>query len=134
MATLTETRWLSVGVRTYGLWVLALASLIAFAVTIYNFFDKSNGIHGTEGALLVVVSTALMLIASLVISVGRVRPRWFRVLLEVLILLDILGTGLAGYLLESWALVGLMVIALIGWLVYVVTPAPPPRTSLIGEK
>jgi hypothetical protein len=102
---------------------LAVVSLLSLVLTIYNYFNPNNGIHGTAGALLVIVSTALMLVASVVIAVRWARPRWVRILLEVLILLDIFGTGFAGYMLESWILLVLMAIALIGWIVHVAAPA-----------
>ncbi|HTJ57408.1 MAG TPA: hypothetical protein VL418_07600 [Devosiaceae bacterium] len=132
MATLTETRQ-PAAVQDYGTWLLTLAALVAFVLTIYNYFDRSNGIHGTEGALLVVVSTALMLIAAAVIAAGWARPRWLHGLLDVLIFLDIVGTCFAGYLLESWVLVGLMVIAFIGWLVHVAAPGRP-RALVVEEQ
>ena len=106
-----------------AIWGLAVVSLLCLVLTIYNYFSPANGIHGTAGALLVIVSTALMLVASVVIAVRWARPRWVRVLLEVLILLDILGTGFAAYMLESGILLVLMAIALIGWIVHVVAPA-----------
>ncbi len=99
----------------YGLWLLSAASLIALLDTLYNYFDRSNGIHGTEGALLVVISTALQLIAALLILFGVLRGPW-KVLFEALILLDLIGTATAAYFLEAPILIALTVIAFIGWL------------------
>jgi hypothetical protein len=96
---------------------VVLLAALSFIVSIFDYFWTGNGIHGTEGALLVVVSTLLMLIASAVILSGRVHG-WVRVVLEILILLDFLGTGLAAYLLESWVLLILDVIALVAWIVH----------------
>ena len=98
----------------YGLWLLTAASLIALIDTLFNYFDGSNGIHGTEGALLVVVSTALQLVAALLILFNVVRGGW-KVLFEVLIFLDLVGTVAAAYFLEAPILITLTVIAFIGW-------------------
>lgn len=111
----------------WGIWLLSLAALLALAVTVFEEFDTGNGIHGSEGLLLVVVSSALMLAASLIITVWS-RGGWVHGLLSVLIFLDILGTALAGYLLESYLLVALMAIAFVGWLGHTFArPRPLPR-------
>ena len=39
---------------------LLAASVAALAVALFNFFWSGNGIHSTGGALLVVISSALM--------------------------------------------------------------------------
>jgi hypothetical protein len=100
--------------RNLGLLLLTLASLLGLADAIFNYISTDNGIHGTEGALLVVVSTALLVVASLLL-IGGIRG-WLKGLFEVLIFLGILGTGAAAYFLEAQILLILMVIALLGWL------------------
>lgn len=97
-------------------WILPLAALIGLAVSLFAYFDPGNGIHGTGGVLLVIASTAVMVI--LAVLLVRFASRGFaHGLLLVLMLIDIAGTGLAAYLLEAWALLGAMVLALIGWFV-----------------
>lgn len=113
----------------FGIWLLAVASLLGFVDAIFNYFWTGNGIHGTAGALLVIVSTALLTIASGLIALGLLRWRWLIVLFDVLLILGILGTGLAAYLLEAWVLLGLMVAALVGWLAHIFMPSRTIRTE-----
>jgi hypothetical protein len=97
-----------------AMWVVAAAALAGLIVAVLNYFGPHNGIDHTEGALLVVISTALMLVAAVLLY--RLRP--IRVLVDILIVLDIIGTGFAAYLLETYLLLALMVIALLGWLAH----------------
>ena len=46
----------------------------------------------------------------------------------VLLVLDLIGTGLAAYLLDAWILLGLDIVAAIAWLATVVA-APTPSTA-----
>lgn len=101
---------------------VALLAALSLIVSIFDYFWTDNGIHGTEGALLVIVSTFLMLVASGWLSTGRVHG-WLRVVLEILLVLDFLGTGLAAYLLEAWVLLALDVLALLVWIVHALRPA-----------
>jgi hypothetical protein len=101
----------------YGAWIMAVAGAAATALSAYNYLTRGTGIDHTLGALLVIISSALILLASLVIALAPGAPRWLRGVLIVLLLLGVLGTALAAYFLEAWALVGLMALALIGWLV-----------------
>jgi hypothetical protein len=130
MAEAVATARTERGRGVVGIWVLAVVSLLGLIDAIYDYVAPNNGIHGTEGALLVVVSTALMLIAAALIAFGVLRGGW-RVLFEVLIFLDILGTGTAAYFLEAYILVGLMVVALIAWLVQIGAPAAPARLRTV---
>ena len=108
----------------YGLWLLTAASLLALIDALFNYVDAGNGIHGTEGALLVVISTALQLIAALLILFNVLRGGW-RILFEVLILLDLIGTVAAAHFLEAPLLVVLTIIGFIGWLLLLVRPPRP---------
>jgi len=99
----------------------ALLALLALIDSIFNYFWTGNGIHGSEGALLVIVSTLLMALAAGVIGAGWVRGR-LKTLLDVLILLDFLGTALAAYLLQAWILLALMAIGFIAWAIHVTRP------------
>ena len=103
--------------------VVAVFGGLAFLDSLFNYFWSGNGIHGTEGALLVVVSTLLLTIAALLIASGRIGG-WVRGLFEVLIALDLVGTGLAAYLLEAWLLLGLVALAAIAWLIHIFHPSP----------
>lgn len=100
---------------------LAVIAFIAFLDAAFEYLWPGNGIHGTEGALLVVISTLLMAAAAALIA-ARAARGWLRVLLDVLIFIDIWGTGVAAYFLENWILVVLSVVALAAFLVHVIRP------------
>src|SRR5919205_648282 len=104
-----------------GAWIMAAAAAPGTALSVYNYLTRGTGIDHTPGALLVVVSSALVLLASLVLALAPGAPRWLRVVLEILLLLGVLGTAAAAYFLEAYALLGLMALALVGWLVLVLS-------------
>jgi len=104
---------------------VVLISVLAFADALFNYFWTGNGIHGTEGALLVVVSTLLMGVAAWLTGAHIVHG-WLRTLLLALLVLDFIGTGLAAYLLEAWILLALDIAATVAWLA---TLAAPRMTS-----
>jgi quinoprotein glucose dehydrogenase len=111
-----------------GLWLLSAATALGLIVSIFNYFWTGNGIHGTEGALLVVVSTLLQLIAAVWLLRGTLHGglKW---LFEALILLDLAGTALAAYLLEAWIL---LAIAAIGFLMQLVRTRPAMRHGAVS--
>jgi len=104
---------------------VVLISVLAFADALFNYFWTGNGIHGTEGALLVVVSTLLMAVAAWLTGAHIVHG-WLRTLLVALLVLDFIGTGLAAYLLEAWILLALDIAAIVAWFA---TLAAPRMTS-----
>jgi hypothetical protein len=89
--------------------------VLAFLDALFEYFWTGNGIHGTEGALLVVISTLLMAVAAALIGM-RVAHGWLSTVLSILLVLDFIGTGLAAYLLEAWILLGLDILAAVAWL------------------
>lgn len=99
----------------WGAWVLAAVSGGGLVDAVVSFFWRGSGIDHTAGALLVVVSTAILVIIGLVLA----RPSRLHGLLMVLSILDVFGTGLAAYFLHAWVLLALMVIAALGWLALV---------------
>ena len=90
--------------------LLVAISMIALAISVFNYFWTGNGIHGSIGALLVIVSTLVMALAAEAACTAR-GP--FGSVLFALLLIDILGTGFAAYMLEAEILLGLMVLALV---------------------
>ena len=124
-APLGLTRWSVRGAARTALWALPI---LAFIDAVFNYFSTGNGIHGSEGALLVIASTLLMAIAAALIASRRITG-WLLGLFEFLILLDFLGTALAAYFLEAWILLALVVLALIGWIAHFARPATTVSTA-----
>ena len=103
--------------RAMGIPLLTLAVASGLAIAIFNYVWPNNGIHGSAGALLVMISSLLMVIAAAgLASADEMRPN-LRSSLVLLILLDILGTGLAAYMLEAHGLIAVMAVALVGCIV-----------------
>ncbi|MDQ0316070.1 hypothetical protein [Amorphus orientalis] len=103
----------------FGAWLVCLAALLGLIVSAINAFSAGNGIAFTPGAYLVLVTSALLLVGSLFLAFGHHLPRWMVVVMAILVVLDILGTGFAAWLLETNVLLGAMIAAGIGWLIYI---------------
>ena len=108
---------------TRGAWLIILASLIAGAICVYDYYSVSTGLQGTGGVILVACAAALMLLASLVMAQVPNRANWIQTFLVVSILLDIIGSSVAGYFLESPVIMAAEALALIGWLMNVIGDA-----------
>ena len=106
------------GVKFLGAWLLAAAAVLSLAVSIYIYLTPESGVAGTPGAILVMVSTALLLLAALLL-IWDGMPKWLGGVFVVLAALDLIGTALAGWLLNSQILAILMVVGAVGWLAYV---------------
>lgn len=113
----------------WGIWLLFVAAVIAFVVSLYDFFI-AWGINHTIGTGIVLVSTAIMAVAALVILVWRAMPASLRVLLLIGLALDLIGTGVAAYFLAAWLLLALMIVAAIGWFGTVFSGASQPREQM----
>jgi hypothetical protein len=103
---------------SYGGWLLVAASAIGFVLSIYNCVNEGNGIAYSEGAVLVVVSTALVLAASLAMVLDHDKPAWLAGFFYVSIFLGLVGTAIAAYFRIAYWLAGLMIVGLIGWLIH----------------
>ena len=99
----------------YRTWLIAFPAGIGLILSLIAYLTPRGAVAHSWGAVLVVVAMALLCVALLLIALTEI-PRWFVVLLEVLIVLDIIGTGVAAYFLETYLLLAFMVIALIGWI------------------
>ena len=97
-----------------GAWVLSFAALVALIFYIVADTTPHGAIAHAWGTVGVIISSALMLGAALLLALAAM-PRWLIVLFEVLIVLDILGTGFCAYMLETPAMMAFMVIAFAGW-------------------
>ena len=100
----------------YGSWALIVASLIGLALAVFNYLNRGDGIAYSPGALLVLVSTVLILAASIVVLIDLGLPAWLGGVLYGLIILGLIGTGLAAWFLDSYWLTALMIVGLIGCL------------------
>ena len=108
---------------TRGAWLIILASLIAMAICAYDYYTPETGLIGTGGVILVGVSGLLMLLASLVLAGVPNRSGLLQGFLVISILLDIIGSSVAGYFLESPVIMAAEALALIGWLMNVIGDA-----------
>jgi len=108
---------------TRGAWLIILASLIVMAICVYDYYTPETGLIGTGGTILVAVAGLLMLLASLVVAQVPNRSGLLQGFLVVSILLDIIGSSVAGYFLESPVIMAAQALALIGWLMNVIGDA-----------
>jgi len=115
-----------------GAWVVVAAALGGFAVSVFNFFDPNGGITGEPGTLLVVASTALLALFGWLMAGHIGRSGFFPAFIIVSAVLNIAGTAFAGYLLHSWALLCLMLIAFLGWLTHLFRPRNDTASPVTG--
>lgn len=108
---------------TRGAWLIILASLIVIAICVYDYYTPETGLIGTGGTILVAVAGLLMLLAALVVAQVPNRSCLLQGFLVVSILLDIIGSSVAGYFLESPVIMAAEALALIGWLMNVIGDA-----------
>ncbi|MCP5411295.1 MAG: hypothetical protein H6924_04060 [Alphaproteobacteria bacterium] len=106
-----------------GAWLIVIASIITMGICVYDYYTPETGLIGTGGVVLVAVAGLLMLLAALAMKFYTARPRFLQVFLIVSILLDIIGSAVAGYFLESPVIMACQALALIGWLMQVIGDA-----------
>jgi hypothetical protein len=93
---------------------MLLAGALGAAAGTYDFYTLATGIDGTGGVELVIASSLLMVFGALmVVLLGRGLLAGVFLLL---LLLDVIGTGVAGYFLESGLIMAAMVLAALGWI------------------
>ncbi len=109
--------------RDYGGWALVAISLVGVILAAFNYLDQGDGIAYSPGALLVLVATALILGASIVMMLDRVRTTWLAALLAALIILGAIGAALAAYFLDAYWLMALMIVGLLACLIHLVFSA-----------
>ena len=118
--------------RRTGVQILIVAAAASLALSVFNYLWADNGIHGSAGALLVVISSLLMVFAATALLVADEMSRSLRATLVVLILFDILGTGLAAYMLEAYWLIAAMAAALVGSIVRLASDRAPRSVTQRG--
>ena len=100
-----------------GASLLCSGAILGTAISVANYFSPDSGIAGTPGALLVIVSTLILLVFGLIMR-SDVQGFGFRVFIAGSALFDILGSAFAGHLLNSETLAVLMMVSLAGWLIH----------------
>ena len=108
---------------TRGAWLIILGSVIAGAISVYDFFTPETGLIGTGGVELTGFAAGLMFLAALTLALKPVRGGFLQAFLVVSILLDIIGSSIAGYFLESPVIMAAEALALLGWLINVIGEA-----------
>jgi hypothetical protein len=108
---------------TRGAWLIIAASLIAMIVCVYDYYTPETGLIGTGGVMLVAAAGLLMFLASLTLKLVPNRSCFLQGFLVVSILLDIIGSSVAGYFLESPMIMAAEALALVGWLMNVIGDA-----------
>jgi len=93
------------------------------AICVYDYYTPETGLIGTGGVILVAGAAGLMLLASLVLAMVPNRSSLLQGFLVMSILLDIIGSSVAGYFLESPVIMAAEALALIGWLMNVIGDA-----------
>jgi hypothetical protein len=96
-----------------GAWLIAVGGLIGAVVAAYYYFVPGMNLDGELGVLLVILSSLLMAAAGFAVA-GRVTGIIASVLV-FLILLDIIGTAVCAYLLETPIILAAMALAALGW-------------------
>ena len=105
------------------------AMTAGFFLAIINYLWPDRGHYDTDGALLLIVSTILILGAALLVSFRPDVHSAMMTALGVLIVLGIAGTAFTAWRLQANRLLVLMVIALCGALVSLAfAPARVPRS------
>jgi hypothetical protein len=106
--------------------LVCVAALLGLAAALIGYFHRGSGIDHTAGALLVIISTALLVAAEAALALFLDAPRWLRVVLLTLCLLGLLGTAIAAWFLHAWWLLAFMLVGLLAWLIEV---APHPAAD-----
>jgi hypothetical protein len=92
-------------------------------ICVYDYYTPETGLIGTGGVELVAVAGLLMFLASLALKLVPNRSGLLQGFLVVSIFLDIIGSSVAGYFLESPVIMAAQALALIGWLMNVIGDA-----------
>jgi hypothetical protein len=106
-----------------GLWILTLSAAAAFILLSIRYFMPHGASLQGRGALLVIISTGLLVGAGPLLGLVVLPHRLF-LLLNFLVILDIICTGFLTYFIPAHAAFALMVVAAFGWFAH---PGPGPR-------
>jgi hypothetical protein len=113
----------------HRLWLLLASSIAGLITAAVAVLDEADGIAYSAGAYLVLVSTALLVLAALALTFFNNKWKWLTLSLIILSVFDLIGTAIAAYFLETAFLLAFMALGLIGCLVYLLV-APANQSSL----
>lgn len=102
--------------RVPGAGLVVVASLLGLVIACYDFITPDTGIDHSGGVELVIISTALMLCATVVVAL--IGSGLLAGILIFLIVLDIAGTSTAAWFLESWLMMAAMALAVLGLILH----------------
>lgn len=108
---------------TRGAWLIVLGGLIAGAISVFDYLTPETGLQGTGGVVLTGVAAGLMVLTGLVLALKPLRGGFLQGFLVISIILDIIGSAVAGYFLESPVIMVAEALALLGWLMNVIGDA-----------
>jgi hypothetical protein len=110
--------------------LVALAA-IGLLAAVVEYFNPASGISGTPGAVLVIVSSTLIVGATFIVGFPPAIGAGLQWTLEILILLGLIGTLAAAWLLHSWILLACMALGLVIqiWRMFNVRPLLSTHTA-----
>jgi hypothetical protein len=110
--------------------------MIALGIALYDYFWTGSGIDHTIGDLIVICAVAVLLCASALVSLVRRMLYWLRLTLNLGIMIGMLGSGVAGYFLETSGILAFLAIALLAWAVHLAAHSAVgfPSTSGNGAR
>ena len=117
------------GKNTGGAWAMAGAAAAGLADSLYLYLVLGSGVDHSLGALIVVLSTAALLLAAAALALLR-GPVWLKALLGAGALLDLVGTGTAAWFLHAWLLLVFMTLGVIAWMAWLALPAGAGRSAV----
>jgi hypothetical protein len=112
--------------------IMAIGAVAGLIVAVIAYFVEASGIDHTGGALLVVASSACLLIGAILEMTEWIRQHWTGPTITVLMILGIAGTFLAAAFLESLWLEIAIAVCFVGWLIHVFW-RPQRDLALAGE-
>jgi hypothetical protein len=103
--------------RRRGGGLMLLAGLITLAIATYFYLVPGFNLDGEMGVQFVIFGAAMMVFGALVVMFFR--GGFVATLFLFLLLLDIIGTTVCAYFLESILLMAAMALAAVGWIIRV---------------
>ncbi|WP_299257640.1 hypothetical protein [uncultured Kushneria sp.] len=110
-----------------GAMVVLIASAVGIAIALYAYLTPLTGVNGTLGALVVIVTCAILV--ALGLGLALCHGRGLHNLLRVVVFAFIVGTAFAALLLHLWWLAIAMAVALVGLMIDIFRPSPAHRTT-----